>query len=76
MSILCWNCHELENPLTMQELNDLIWAQDPIVVFIAEIWLDEARLVGLREKLNFWFYLGGVKNQSWRWFGSVLEARC
>ena len=44
MSFLIWNCRGLGNPQTIQELGDLIRAQDPTVVFIAETWLDEARL--------------------------------
>ena len=44
MNILCWNCRGLGNPQTVQELGDLIWAQDSLVVFLAETWLDKARL--------------------------------
>lgn len=49
MSLLCWNCRGLGNPQTIQELGDLIQAQDPVVVFIVETWLTEARL-------NFFFF--------------------
>ena len=44
MSFLVWNCCGLGNPQTIQELGDLIRAQDLAVVFIAKTWLDEARL--------------------------------
>ena len=53
MSLLCWNCRGLGNPQTIQELGDLVRAQDPAVVFLAETWLDEARLTNLRDKMGF-----------------------
>ena len=53
MNLLCWNCWGLGNLPTEQELGDLIRAQDPSVVFLAETWLDKARLEDIRIKLNF-----------------------
>ena len=50
MSLLCWNYRELRNWLIVQELVDLVRAQD-IMVFLAETWLEEARLDGIYEKL-------------------------
>ena len=47
MSLLCWNCRGLGNPQTIQELGDLVQVQDLAVVFLAETWLDEARLIEL-----------------------------
>ena len=47
------NCRGLGNLLTEQELRDLIWAQDPSIVFLSETWLDKARLEDIRIKLNF-----------------------
>ena len=44
MSLLLWNCRGLGNPRTKNELVRLIQAKDPSIVFIAEIWADEARL--------------------------------
>ena len=52
MGLLCWNCHGLGNPQTIQELGDIVRAQDPTVVFLAETWLDEARLLKLRNKFR------------------------
>ena len=52
MSILCWNCRGLGNWQIVQELGDLVLAQDPTVVFLAETWLDDIRLVGLRDSLR------------------------
>ena len=51
MYMLCWNYRGLRNQQTVQELNDLVRAQDPTVVFLAKTWLDEARLVGIRDTL-------------------------
>ena len=53
MSILCWNCRGLGNPQTDQELGDLIRAQDPLVVFLAETWLDKARLEEIKVRYKF-----------------------
>ena len=47
MSLIVWNCRGLRNPQTIRELGDLIRAQDPTAMFIAETWLDEARLKSL-----------------------------
>ena len=44
MSFLVWNCRGLGKPQKIRELGDLVRAQDPAVVFIAETLLDEARL--------------------------------
>ena len=44
MSLLVWNCRELGNLHTGKELEVLIRAKDPSVVFLAETWADEARL--------------------------------
>ena len=61
MSILCWNCRGLENRQTVQELGDIIRAQDSTVVFLAEIWLVEARLVGICDSLQFGHHYGVLK---------------
>ena len=53
MNVLCWNYRGLGNLPTEQELGDLIRAQNPSIVFLAETWLDKARLVDIRTRLNF-----------------------
>ena len=53
MNILCWNFRGLGNPQTKQELGDLIRAQDPLVVFLAETWLDKARLEEIKVRFKF-----------------------
>ena len=42
----------------VQELGDLVRIQDPLVVFLAETWLDKARLAGIHDSLHFGHYYG------------------
>ena len=41
MKILAWNCKGLENRLAVQELVDIVQAQDPSIVFLSETWSDQ-----------------------------------
>lgn len=58
MNILCWNYRELWNHQTVQELGDLVWAQDPSMVFLVGTWLVEARLGDIKERLGMGSYFG------------------
>ena len=51
MSCLFWICRGLENLRIEKELRELIWAKDLSVVFLAETWVDEARLKKIKEIL-------------------------
>ena len=53
MSLLCWNCRGLRNQRTENQLAELVWAKDPSIVFLAETWTDEARLIFIRDLLKF-----------------------
>ena len=53
MSIMCWNCHGLGKRQTVQDLRDIIQAQDITVEFLAKTWLLEARLAGISDSLQF-----------------------
>ena len=53
MSLLLWNCRELRNPRTENELVRLIQVKDLSIVFIAETWTDEVRLDHTLSKINF-----------------------
>ena len=53
MSIIVWNCRGLGNPRTGKELEVVIRAKDPSVVFIAETWADEARLQEIKRNIDF-----------------------
>ena len=58
MNLICWNCRGLGNRQLVQELGELVRAQDPIIVFLAETWLEEARLGTIRDSLQFNHYHG------------------
>ena len=53
MSLLAWNYCGLGNPLTEDQLADLVWAKDPSVVFIAETWTDKDRIVQVQRWIDF-----------------------
>ena len=61
MNLLYWNCQGLRNQQTVQKLGDLVWAQDLAVEFLAETWLDKARLVSIRDSLQFGHHHGVSK---------------
>ena len=52
MSLLCWNCRGLGNQRTENQLADIVWAKDPSVVFLAETWTDETRLIQIHDQLQ------------------------
>ena len=53
MSWLCWNVRGLGNQRTVRELAKLVRAQDPSIMFLAETWVDKARLEFLCDELLF-----------------------
>ena len=53
MSPLVWNCRRLGNLRTGKELEVLIRAKDPSVMFLAETWADEARLKDIQRSIKF-----------------------
>ena len=53
MSFLFWNVRGLGNRRTVHELENLIRAQDPSALFLAETWVGEARLINLCTELGF-----------------------
>ena len=53
MSIIVWNCRGLGNLWTVTELEVVIRAKDPSVLFLAETWADEARLKEIKRKIEF-----------------------
>ena len=53
MSLLCWNCRGLRNLRTKNQLAKLVRAKDPSVMFFAETWTDEARLILIQDHLKF-----------------------
>ena len=53
MSWLCWNVRGLGNQRTVHELASIMRAQDPAVLFLAETWADNDRLLKICDDLNF-----------------------
>ena len=53
MSIIVWNCRGLGNLQTKKELEVVIRAKDPSVVFIIETCVDEARLKDIQQQIDF-----------------------
>ena len=53
MSCLAWNCRGLGNPHAKRELEDLIQAQDPLIVFLSETWADKEQLENLKVKIKY-----------------------
>ena len=53
MSCIVWNCRGLGNQRAVQELVDLVQKKAPLLVFLAEIWVDETRLNYVKDRI--WF---------------------
>ena len=53
MSCLAWNCHRLGNPHAKRELEDLIQAQAPLIVFWSETWVDKEQLDRFKWKIKY-----------------------
>ena len=53
MSCLVWKCHGLGNLRIEKELDVLVRAKNPSVMFLAETWTDEVRLKDIKRKLEF-----------------------
>jgi len=53
MSLLCWNCRELGNQQTKDQLAELVRAQAPLVVFLVETWTNKVRLELVQRHIDF-----------------------
>ena len=53
MNCLVWSCRGLGNLRTRKEFGDLIRAKDLSVLFIAETWADEARLITVMRNFDY-----------------------
>ena len=53
MSFLVWNYHGLGNLRIGKELEVVVRAKDPSVMFIVEIWANEIRLKEVQWNLDF-----------------------
>ena len=53
MSLLCWNCRGLGNQWIEDQLVELVRAQAPSVVFLVEMWTNNARLELVQRRIDF-----------------------
>ena len=53
MSCLAWNCRGLGNPLAEDELEEIIRAQDPVMVFLSKTWSGRKQLEKIRCKIKY-----------------------
>ena len=53
MSLIVWNCHGLGNLRIGKELEVVIRAKHPSIVFLVETWVDEARLKEVQRNIKF-----------------------
>ncbi|XP_050238444.1 uncharacterized protein LOC126687935 [Mercurialis annua] len=53
MSILSWNCRGLGNPRTVRVLMDLVQVHKPVLVFLMETMINEAKVYKVCQKIGF-----------------------
>ena len=53
MNLLAWNCRGLGNRRAVDELGDIIQAQEPKIVFLSETWLTKDQMERICDKLDF-----------------------
>ena len=53
MSCLAWNCRGLRNPRAEDELEEIIRAQDPLIVFLSETWSRKKQLEKIKHKVKY-----------------------
>ena len=53
MKLLAWNCRGLGNRCVIQELVDIVHAQDPMIVFLSETWSTKEKMKWVRDKISF-----------------------
>lgn len=49
MTTLAWNCRGLRDPQSVQALKDLVRAEDPMLVFVAET---KAHIIQMKKQKN------------------------
>ena len=53
MKFLAWNCRGLKNRCVVQELVDIVQAQDPMIVFLSETWSSREWMLWVRDSIQF-----------------------
>ena len=52
MKLLAWNCQGLGNRRAVQELVDIVQAQDPMIVFLSETWSSKEYMLWVRDRIQ------------------------
>lgn len=58
MIIISWNCRELENSRTIQDLYNMTKEKKPKIMFLIEALLITKKLEGVRKRLGYGNYFG------------------
>ena len=53
MSLLAWNYQGIGNRCAVDELGDIIRAQDLVIVFLLETWLTKVQMQHICDNLDF-----------------------
>ncbi|XP_075665007.1 uncharacterized protein LOC142634593 [Castanea sativa] len=53
MKLLAWNCRGLRNRHAVQELVDIVQAQDPMIVFLSETWSSREHMLWVWNKIRY-----------------------
>ncbi|XP_065637926.1 uncharacterized protein LOC136071035 [Quercus suber] len=53
MKLLAWNCRGLGNCRAVQELVDIVQAQDPMIVFLSKTWSSREHMLWVRDRIHF-----------------------
>ena len=53
MKFLAWNCRGLKNRCVVQELVDIVQAQDPMIVFLSETWSSREHMLWVQDMIRY-----------------------
>ena len=53
MKLLAWNCRGLGRRRAVQELVDIVQAQNLMIVFLSKTWSDKESMVWVQDKIFF-----------------------
>lgn len=76
MKLLAWNCKGLGNHYAIQELVDIVQAQDPMIVFLSKTWSNKEHMKLVRDRIYFDGCFTVPNEGRGGGFGFTLEGRC
>jgi hypothetical protein len=53
MSVLCWNCRELENPWTVRDFYQMVKKKKPTLIFLMETKMMNKKVYFVKNKIEF-----------------------